>query len=237
MQESTWSRSSSFTVVPEDNPFTTPSPYFAFPSPYPPTIRDDPFPCCHGDFSFPKPQWPRLSSEGDSRTFVPSDMDYLTMQFGLLTISDSSLDKHGLEEVKSTWHSASSRALSAADMITSTPQAPLPSLILHHRLFFRTLDGTDKARPLQLRTWLSKLRTEHSTASSPKDGNHCKGQINSRVRKPSLPRRSPPCRVGSRRIPFNLKWLSPRRPLLIQPPIDQTNILSHQKNIVIPILS
>lgn len=237
MQESTWSRSSSFTVVPEDNPFTTPSPYFAFPTTYPPTIRDDPFPCCRGDFSFPKPQWLRLSSEGDSRTSVPSDMDHLTMQFGLLTISDSSLDKHGLEEVKSTWHSASSRGLSAADMITSTPQAPLPSLILHQRSFPRTHDGADKARPLQLWTWLSKLRIERSAASSLKDGNHCKGQINSRVRKPSLPRRSPPCRVGSRRTPFNLKWLSPPRSLPIQPPIDQTNILSHRKNIVIPILS
>lgn len=200
-------------MVPEDNPFTAPSPYFAFPTPYPPTVQEDPFPCCRGDFSFPKPQWLRLSSKGDLRAIVQPDMDYLTVQFEHLTISDSSFENHGLEGLKAIWHNASSRALSAADMITTTPQAPLPSLILHQRSYVKTHDGSDKVRTLHLRTWLSKLRSERSTVSSPNDGNHCKDQIHSRARKPSLPRRSPPCRVGPRRTSLNPKWLSPPRPL------------------------
>ena len=107
-------------------PLSAPAPPHAFPNPYSPQSRNDPFPSVNGRFLLPEPQWERKPS---SRILeMPScymDMDELTIMFATkLHLREANHQKQGFRKVREI-HST---PWFAATVTTPLP-APLPALV------------------------------------------------------------------------------------------------------------
>jgi len=127
--QQTWSRASSFTLVPDDPPFTYEIPEYAFPAVYPPPLDYDPFPCRTRPFSCPKLIWMRARRLVAAPTDFVVDINSLTSAFEGIRIDDNGVPS------KDLGRRAKEPYASAAMMITTTYTAPLPSFIrpIHRR--------------------------------------------------------------------------------------------------------
>ncbi|KAF8560027.1 hypothetical protein OG21DRAFT_1492445 [Imleria badia] len=100
--------------------FVSSSPPHAFPSSYPPTCHDDPFPCKSGPVCFSKPEW-RRAPDGKPRLPLSTSIDDLVERFSHLSVRDGT---HAKGSPKLQSHAATV----AITVIPS--RAPHPSLIV-----------------------------------------------------------------------------------------------------------
>lgn len=129
------SRSSSFTLVGDVEPFTTCVPAHAFPTKYPPnfTPESDPFPCRFGKFSsFQKPNWDRTRHRKLPSQGAP-DVDSITEAFSKLRISHGPSANQSVPVQTSIWGLPAPKKSTGCDIAapyTVRPlSAPLSSLI------------------------------------------------------------------------------------------------------------
>lgn len=104
-----------------EDAFASSPPPHAFPSPYPPTCRYDPFPCEGRSVCFGKPVWRRVL-DGKRRPLpIPTSIDDLTERFSNLNVRDGTRANGSLKL----------RPDAATAAITVIPsRAPHPSLIV-----------------------------------------------------------------------------------------------------------
>lgn len=108
--------------------FSTQTPAHAYPTPYPPTLNDIPFPCVYGDFSFPKPTWRRRTTLKAHHNTGIGDLSDLIVRFERLSLgSETSLERNDLQNFNHMRRQ--SAACDAYPFITSTYTAPLPALL------------------------------------------------------------------------------------------------------------
>lgn len=109
------------------NPLHTPAPPHAYPSRYPPTCLQDPFPVKNGLHKFPPPQWSRRPSVTlTSRPTV--GVDDLIDNFTRLHVRD--VDEAGTGLRKGRLHNASMVGSATYAITTTLSKAPHPALLL-----------------------------------------------------------------------------------------------------------
>ncbi|TDL28015.1 hypothetical protein BD410DRAFT_781957 [Rickenella mellea] len=120
------SRSSSFTLVGEEEEICQKAPPHAFPTPYPPIGKEDPFPCKTGNMGFPGPVWARTPALHVASRSEP-DMESFISAFAKLSIA-SRVDPSS--EPTRSLPQGSRRGCDVTAPITTRPlPAPLPSLV------------------------------------------------------------------------------------------------------------
>lgn len=113
--------------ISEDS-FSTQTPAHAYPTPYPPTLDDIPFPCVYGDFSFPKPAWHRRATLKAYHSTGRADISELIGRFERLSLtSETSLECNDSQNLNQMPKERT--ACDAYPFITSTYTAPLPALL------------------------------------------------------------------------------------------------------------
>ncbi|TDL28304.1 hypothetical protein BD410DRAFT_834430 [Rickenella mellea] len=117
--------------ISDEGMFSSRAPAHAFPTPYPPAVAADPFPCKSGSFQFPRPVWPRSSPPPSTLTFEECDINELASAFENLTLvteKTSHDDGKGSEALLSSVNPVMYRSF-AAPFTVHPYSTPLPSLV------------------------------------------------------------------------------------------------------------